>query len=519
MDNFYLWKTVFDTFGRASLLNIPRQNGSLHELCLARLSASSQHLQVPLLQVDNTMVRQHSPYTSRYKKSMSPIPPRNPFQVRRTLSGRNLLPRYTVPSKTHTFMSSTLKQACIILVAGTILVSLLSLAIPPAPVSVNTRMAAPRPQLSQTLRGQGRKRGGVRSQSQVRTINKKLDGRPSQEHHHWDADTLEHDGALEDTVSSEEDSPSKQQLAAEIESKTKKENIAADGVFGRTNDGDENNEQKKKENAVDTRKAVKGHVDIDALDSNDKASHDGETKTDKMKITVQVNDEDSGSDEEENDDDETGGDKHDHSKNEAEKEIERNPVKLEEKELNDQSIEDSSESDGLEEKQDAFGKDEVENNAMKTVVDVENAESVDDKKAANDEETKSSADGAKDDHNPKGKKNIGTLDDAKLKDNEPKDVNADRASESAQDNGKADLDVEAGDNKLDSSKDDAVDKAGKTVDLGARRGGTKKDHPEAREFSPKEKIVDLDKVITERKRIAREEGVDAPSDTSQGRDD
>ena len=170
---------------------------------------------------------------------------------------------------------------------------------------------------------------------------------------------MEHDGALADIVSSEEDSPSQQQLAAEIESKTKKENTAADGVFGRTNDGDENNEEKKKENVVDARKVVKGHVDIDALDSNDKASREDEAKTDKKTIAVQ--DEDILSDEKEKDGGKTRGDKHDHSKNEAE--IERSPVKLTEKELNEQPIEDASESDDVEEKQGVFGKDAVENNA------------------------------------------------------------------------------------------------------------------------------------------------------------
>ena len=87
----------------------------------------------------------------------------------------------------------------------------------------------------------------------------------------------------------------------------------------------------------------------------------------------------------------------------------------------------------------------------------------------------------------------------------------DHASESAQDDGKEDLDVEAGDSKLDGSKDDAVDKAGKTVDLDARGSSTKKGDPEARESSPNQKAVDLDTVMTERKRIAREEVVDEPS--------
>ncbi len=403
-------------------------------------------------------------------------------------------------------MSSTLKQACIILVAGTILVSLLSVAIPPAPASVNTRMAAPQPQLSQPLRAaQGRKRGGVRSQSQVRTTNKKLEERPSQSRHHWNADTLEHGGALADIiVSSEEDSPSQQQLAAEIESKTKKENTAANGVFGRTNTGDENNEEK--ENVVDTPKAAKGHVDIDALDSNDKASHNDEAKTDKKTNAIQVKDEGIKSDEKDKDGGKTRDDKQDHLKNEAE--IEKSPVKIVEKELNDQPVvKDASESDGVEEKQGAFGKDAVENNAKRTVVNVEKSAPVDDKRAANNEGTKSSADNRKDTHIS-----------INGEDKEAEGVNLGRSSKTAQDDGKADLAVEVGDNKLESSKHDGVAKAEKPVELNARGSSMKKDDPEAREFSPNQKTVNLDTVVTERKRIAREEVAGAPSDTArQGR--
>ena len=245
------------------------------------------------------MTQGRSPYMSRYKKSMSPSP-RNPFQGKgRSLSGRSLImQRYapSLPQKQNGVMNA-FKQACIIIIAGTILVSLLSAAIPPAPVSV--RMAAPRPPAVAIGGGPGslrnRTRGGVRSQSRVRTNKKPEDNRQSEQEHHWNADTLEQENnGIEDyeTASSEE-SPSKLKLVEEISKTTKKQNAAADSVFGRTKDGEEHADEKlEKKKSVDTKIVSKGHVNMDAIVAeemegiDDKLKAKGGKKRVKKTITV-----------------------------------------------------------------------------------------------------------------------------------------------------------------------------------------------------------------------------------------
>ncbi len=299
---------------------------------------------------------------------MSPQP-RNPFQGRRSLSGRNLLPRYAPFPHKDSQMSKALKQACIILVAGTILVSLLSVAIPPAPTSVHSRMAAPRPQLSSSggLRNSMRQRGGVQSQSIVRTNVKPKDNPISDKQHHWGADTLENSGTDSMEEESSEESPSKQQaaqeLAAQIEHKTKKQNAAADGVFGRTNDevggGDEN--VNKKNNVVAAKTLSKGQVVVDASESSEGdqevETEESESKKDVKANIIQVEDEEVVSEESDTGDETASADTED-----AEKELAMNSGKLPEMNLKDESEEDTSPSDEIEEKQGVFGKDGIQNN-------------------------------------------------------------------------------------------------------------------------------------------------------------
>lgn len=311
------------------------------------------------------MARQQSPYTSRYKKSMgSPQAPKNPFQrPRRSLSFKNnsgisgILPsRYSslMPhSKEGHFVLKAFKQACIIIVAGTILVTLLSVAIPPAPAS--SRMAAPRPQEvtsnAGALRAHVRKRGGVRSQSRVRTgVKKAEDGRQSLHNkHHWDADTLEHGDEGNVEGASSEESLSQQQLAAEVESKTKKQNAAADGVFGRTNDGDENTKNKKKDEAA-TKPILKGHVTVDALDSNDRTESDADKSKTKQEKEIDENKDEKPVQNEEGKD-----------RDDAEKALEKSAEALAEVKLLDgnKSVDDSSGDDDAEDKSDAFGKEDA----------------------------------------------------------------------------------------------------------------------------------------------------------------
>ena len=193
-------------------------------------------------------------------------PPRNPFQGK----GRNILPRYSPVLPREGSLATAMKQACVILLIGTALVSALSLAVPPAPPDVDS-MAAPRPTGL-------RKGGGVRSQSRVRAVKKHEDNRNQNTSHHWDADTLEQENEVladYDYVSSDESlaaKASKEKLAAKIESKTKEQNAVADGVFGRKEDGEVGSAGGDQDVDEDRHHASKGHVTVDVLDSEDAVS-------------------------------------------------------------------------------------------------------------------------------------------------------------------------------------------------------------------------------------------------------
>lgn len=443
-----------------------------------------------------------------------------------------MLPRYTTPQK-ESYMTKAIKQACIILVAGTILVSLLSLAIPPAPVSVNTRtqLTAPRPQITTNSNGlrANRKRGGVRSQSQVRTANKKLDdNRPQGQHHHWDADTLEQDGNILADIegASSEDSPSKQQLAAEIESETKKENAAADGVFGRTKDGEAHADDTKKQ-SVDTPKAVKvGHVDIDALDAKNKAIHDDNAKanTDKKTITIDVNDGDVIPDEKK-DGSKAGGDRNVHSA--KDEESEKNSAKLPET--------GASKNDEVEEKKDAPVKIEALDSKIKNIVRLnEGAESTSfvDKAAGGDV----SVDKNKAQSSAEIKEEVSKEEDNDVKlEKEPKDKEGDavKSGDASEIDGNGITDRGAADGSNLEAKDKAANgvkasnnDADESVGEGAKRSESKDAEEDALKMDGdsikgdsqvNSKTAEPDSTVRERKRIARA-NVDEPSDTREGRE-
>lgn len=164
--------------------------------------------------------------TQRHNGHAAYPPPPNPFQSRSKI----LQQREGAPVK-------ALKQACLVIAIGAVLVSLLSYAVPPAP-TVSSSVSAPR------LTGL-RKGGGVRSQGKVRNVKKpeemKQNSSHHHHHHHWDADTLEqpenHAEDAEYVESDESSDSSKEELAAKIESKANEQNdVAADGAFGRKQD-------------------------------------------------------------------------------------------------------------------------------------------------------------------------------------------------------------------------------------------------------------------------------------------
>ena len=222
--------------------------------------------------------------------AMNPYP-HNPFQGGK---GRSMLPRYnTAPQRG---MPKALKQACVVLTVGAILVTALSWAVPPAPGDIKS-MSAPRP-LQQASAGGVRMGGGVRSQStRARSVKKPEDSRHTSQHH-WDADTLEqpnHGNLVDYDGGSSDESPrstSKKKLAANIESKTEEENAhAAKGVFGRKQDGQDHVAATESGDAVvqedapvsegegNKHAASKGHVTVEALDAEDAESKAAESKT------------------------------------------------------------------------------------------------------------------------------------------------------------------------------------------------------------------------------------------------
>lgn len=212
-------------------------------------------------------------------------PPRNPFQGK----GRNILPRYSPAPQREGSLARAVKQACVVLLIGTVLVSALSLAVPPAPADVNS-MAAPRAPTGL------RKGGGVRSQSRVRAVKKHEDSRNQNTSHHWDADTLQQENevpAYYDDVSSD-DSPaakaSKEELAAKIESKTKEQNAVADGAFGRREDVKVGSAGGDQHVDADSHRASKGHVIVDALDSDDTDSKDMQRGKKDVKVLLDSED-------------------------------------------------------------------------------------------------------------------------------------------------------------------------------------------------------------------------------------